>query len=244
MVCSVLLWAGLLAVLLWPVSITLADPVAIPQSTTMVPIGEITRGLTVRQQLPAPGTTLSSVSLLLGTYRRTPVGSLEIAIEIADRDGDVDPDQPRATVALSQIPDTVPYTLTFSPPLALPPTEHLAIALSSDAAPGEAITWWTTPKWKRLGYQLFVDDQPVVWQCDHDRELSGHPGSAAEHAPGYLGSNYGVPRSTLADHVAARIARRHRHRQRRTGTLVNGSATERRTVYFWPEEEKHRDRSG
>ena len=183
---SVLLWAGLLAVLLWPVSITLADPVAIPQSAKMVPIGEITRGITVRQQLPAPGTTLSSVSLLLGTYRRTPVGSLDIAIEIADRGGAWIPIA-RATVALSQLPDTVPYTLAFSPPLALPPTEHLALALSSDAAPGEAITWWTTPTWKKLGYQLFVNDQPVAGNAIMTANYPGTQGPLLNMLPAIWG---------------------------------------------------------
>jgi hypothetical protein len=158
---SVLLWVGLLAVLIWPVSLTLADPVAIPQDATMVPVGEITRGITVRQQLPAPGTALSSVSLLLGTYRRTLPGSLEITIEIVDRDGRWIPIS-RTSVALTQIPDTAPYTLTFSPPLPIPPTEHLAIALSSDALQGEAIVWWAAPTWTKSGYQLFVNQQMVA----------------------------------------------------------------------------------
>ncbi len=155
---SVLLWVGLLAVLVWPVSLTLADPVVIPQDATMVPSGEIARGITVRQELPAPGTALSSVSLLLGTEHRTSPGSLEIAVEIADRDGHWIPIS-RTSVALSQIPDTAPYTLTFSPPLSIPPTEHLAIALSSNAPPAGAAIWWTAPTWTKAGYQLFINDQ-------------------------------------------------------------------------------------
>ena len=155
---SLLLWAGLLAVLTWPVSLTLADPAVIPQDATMMPGGEIARGMTMRQQLPAPGTALSSVTFLLGTYHRTLSGSLEIAVEIADRDGRWIPIS-RTSVALSQIPDTAPYTLTFSPPLPIPPTEHLAIALSSDAPPAEAATWWTAPTWAKAGYQLFINDQ-------------------------------------------------------------------------------------
>ncbi len=155
---SLLLWAGLLAVLVWPVSLTLADPVAIPQDATMVPSGEIARGITVRQQLPAPGTALSSISLLLGTYHRAASGWLEIAVEIADRDGRWIPIS-RTSVALSQIPDTAPYTLTFSPPLPIPPTVHLAIALTSDAPAGEAVSWWTVPTWTKAGYQLSIDDR-------------------------------------------------------------------------------------
>jgi hypothetical protein len=158
MMYSLLFWAGLVAALVWPVSLTLADPVAIPRDATMVPVGEIARGITVRQQLPPPGTAFSSISLLLGTYHRTPAGSLEIVVEIADRDGRWIPLN-HTSVALAQILDTVPYTLTFSPPLPIPPTEHLAIALSSDAPPGEAITWWTAPTWTKAGYQLFVNEQ-------------------------------------------------------------------------------------
>lgn len=179
---SLLLWAGLLAVLVWPISLTLADPAIIPQGATMVPGGEIARGMVVRQQLPPPGTALASVALLLGTYGRTPAGSLEVAIEIMGRDGRWIAIS-RTSVALVRIPDTAPFVLTFSPPLPIPPTEHLAVALSSDAPQGAAITWWTAPTWKKVGYQLFVNDQQGVGNAIMTARYAGARGPLLRMLP-------------------------------------------------------------
>jgi len=155
---SLLIWAGLLAVLIWPISLKFADPVAIPQSAQPVPVGEITRGVTVRQQLPPPGTALSSVALFLDTYQHTSARVLEIAIEIRDRDGHWITIS-HTSVALSRITDKAYYTLSFSPPLRIPPTKNLAIALSSDAPPGEAVTWLTAPAWTNTEFQLSTNDR-------------------------------------------------------------------------------------
>jgi len=158
---SLLLWILLIGIIVWPMSIKTADDVLIPQTATLTPIGEIARDRTVRQQLPMPGSAITTLSLYLATYQRTMLWSLSVRIEVLDSAGTWTTIATH-TIEPAQIVDNAYHTIRFSPALALPPARGLAVSLSSEAPLGEAATWWGTPLWTRLGYQLTLNDQPVT----------------------------------------------------------------------------------
>lgn len=155
-----IIWFALLKILTWPITIRMADDVQIPQGTTLAPVGEISRGQVVRQQLPAPGSAINTISIYLATYQRTIRWPIVMRIEVSNPDGTWTPFWSRVIEA-SSIADNAYYTMNFSPPLVVPPTPHLAIALSSDAPAGQAASWWGSPSWIRTGYQLTINDQPL-----------------------------------------------------------------------------------
>lgn len=157
---ALIIWLALLKLLTWPITIRMADDVQIPQGATLVPAGEISREQIVRQQLPAPGSAISTISIYLATYQRTMQWPLVMHIEVGNADGTWLTFQ-SYTIDANDIVDNTYYTITFSPPLMVPRTQSLAIALSSNAPVGQAASWWTSPSWIKPGYQLTINGQPL-----------------------------------------------------------------------------------
>lgn len=157
---TLIIWFALLKILTWPITIRMADDVQIPQGSVLAPAGEISRGQLVRQELPAPGSSIRMISIYLATYQRTMRWPLVMHIEAKTADGTWVTVQTH-TIDANNILDNSYYSVNFSPPLRVPRTQSLAIALSSDAPAGQAASWWTSPSWIKSGYQLTSNDQPL-----------------------------------------------------------------------------------
>lgn len=158
--------APLLIVAFLPVTAQVADvtgPPAPPRATGTTtdtasrPIGGISGGMTAIQQFPAAGTSIRSVALLLGTYRRTNHGTAQVSVQ-ANSDGAW---RTLATqpVDKEKLQDNAFATITFSPPLIVAKDQPVRIVLEADGGASDAIAWWTNTGWKPDGYLLLFNGQ-------------------------------------------------------------------------------------
>lgn len=141
-----------------PVRVRLGEEVVVPQGSSTRPVGAIAQGGIVEQQFPAPREEIQAVSILLATYQRTNVGTLQLTLQ-AESGG-----QWRSlatqSVRKEALRDNTYHTFTFSPPIAPRDARRLAIALQSDSASDQAISWWATNTWQHSGFLLLVNGQP------------------------------------------------------------------------------------
>ncbi len=102
------------------------------------PVGELVRGMELRQGFTARADELLSVEMLLSTYDRKNTARLVVRIE--DAAGTVLAER---EVAGLEIEDNVVRTFSFAQPVPVTPGERYELVLNSpDGVPGNAVTVW------------------------------------------------------------------------------------------------------
>lgn len=147
--------AVLVAVALLPASIPQGDDIHIPY--TDLPSPTIAQGVVVSQVFPATGESLTSLGVLLDTYKRISRGNLILTLA-AQREGGWQ-SLSTETLAKETIRDNTFAVVTFSPPLAVRLSEVLRLTLQSPDQPENGVAWWTAPDISRQGFALAVNGQ-------------------------------------------------------------------------------------
>lgn len=149
--------AALVAVALLPVSVPQGDDVRIANTAQPSPLA---KGVMVSQEFPATGGTLTSLGVLLGTYKRINQGTLTLTL--AAQRGGVWQTLATETFAKEMLRDSEFMTVTFTPPLAVKTREMLRLTLQSPDRLEDAVAWWTSPDVARQGFSLSIDGQPQM----------------------------------------------------------------------------------
>lgn len=102
------------------------------------PVGELVRGMEIRQPFVAEADEISAVSMLLSTYARE--NTCSVVMSIVDKNGEA---LGRMELPAAGIEDNVTRAVSFAEPVRVVPGEKYALVLTSpDGAPGNAITAW------------------------------------------------------------------------------------------------------
>lgn len=120
------------------------------------PVGEITRGGSVRQTLTARSDGLTGLDITFGTFARTNSSHLDVTVA-----PEAAPGSPvlAMRIAASDLADNQPYPLRF-PPRDGSQGERLVLTVTSpDAVPGNAVTLWSAPDVYAEG-SLTIDGRP------------------------------------------------------------------------------------
>jgi hypothetical protein len=144
---------GVIALL--PVSVPEGDDIRIANTDIASP--PIVDNMVVSQEFPATGKNLTSLAVLLGTYKRVNHGQI-ILILAAQQEGNWQV-LAKETLAKEMIRDNTFTTVTFTPPLAVRTGTLLRLTLQSPDRPENGIAWWTSPDVSRPGFSLAVNDQ-------------------------------------------------------------------------------------
>ncbi len=148
------------AIALMSVSVPGGDDIRIANSG--LPSPTIARGVVVTQEFPATGKDLTSLAVLLGTYKGVNQGQIILTLA-AQREGNwqilATETLAKETLAKETLRDDTFATVTFTPPLAVQASELLRLTLQSPDRLENGVAWWTSPDVSRPGFLLAVNGQ-------------------------------------------------------------------------------------
>lgn len=147
-------------VLLVPVSLPTGDDLDVPDDFRHLPVGFLTRDVTVTQQFVAGGPRIRDVQVQVGTYMRANPGTLRVTLDEANAGGEWH------TVGAAEMPtadltDNGFATIPFPSPLTVTPGQPLRLTVRGDATEAtQAVTWWVNPKYTPTAAALAVNGMP------------------------------------------------------------------------------------
>ena len=146
-----------LIVLLTPVSIPLAEDFRTPAKSAS-PSSPLIQGTEIAQRFPSREAPITSLALQFATYKRVNTGTLRVRLQ-ALRDGQWQT-VGDWTIEKDQLQDNAFQSFRLPRELLLPARTQLAVVITADGDPSQAISWWYDPTLALPDHQLLVNGTP------------------------------------------------------------------------------------
>jgi hypothetical protein len=144
------------------------------------PVARIHEGVSVTQEFPARGDGIAAVEIRLATYAKVNNGHVQLTVahQVSGKWQVLATD----TVLKRVLIDNAYHPFVFDPPLKVSAGERIALTITSDLGPEDAITWWMSPGWAPARHRLLVNGVEQDGTAQFDVAYAAPTGPAAEAA--------------------------------------------------------------